>query len=89
MIEINCVTCTLRLNGAPLSDSEREQLVDVLSIQELSANEIEEIVQHEIKMRGIHAQIIARDENELIAQMVEEDPNGWFIDYCELSGIEI
>jgi len=62
---------------------------DIELITAYNPDNAEQVIAHEIKMRGIHSKIIALGEFEQIEQMVEADPNRWFVDYCNLRGIEL
>ncbi len=60
---------------------------DIALITAYNPDNAEDVIASEIKMRNIHAQIIALDEIELIAEMIEFDPNGWFVSYCTMNNI--
>ena len=98
MVTIQCGTITLHLNGAELTPEERVFIIQNLSQSKIiddngehpyTSDEIQDVIDHEEKMRSIHSQIIALDELDLISEMVQANPNGWFVDYCNSRGIEI
>jgi hypothetical protein len=73
----------LKLNSNELTQRE----IDL--IKAYNPDNADEVIAGEIKMRSIHAQIIALDELDLISEMVQANPNGWFVDYCNSRGIEL
>jgi len=89
MEKIQCGAMVLLLNGDSLSDDEIAIIRDRLTTQGMDDNEIDAVINSEIKIRTVHANIIELNQFELIAQMVESDPNGWFVCYCQLAVIDI
>jgi len=73
----------LGLNGNDLTQH------DIDLITAYNPDNAEQVIAAEIKMRSIHKQIIEKNQFELIAQMVEADPNGWFVAYCTQVGIQL
>jgi len=73
----------LALNGNDLTQA------DIDLITAYNPDNTEQVIAEEIKMRSIHKKIIAKNQFDLIEQMVGFDPNGWFIAYCTQAGITI
>jgi len=73
----------LMLNGNEATEQELQL------IAEMNPDNADQVIADEIKMRSIHKQIIDKGEFDLIAEMIAENPNTWFVNYCEMSGIEL
>ena len=71
----------LKLNPNPLTQ------FDIDLITAYNPENTEEVIAGEIKMREVHAKILQLDQLELIAEMIEFDPNGWFVSYCTMNNI--
>ena len=71
----------LKLNPNELTQAE----IDLITAY--NPDNAEQVIAAEIKMRKTHKDILAKDELEIIEQMVAEDPNKWFIDYCNSRNI--
>ena len=73
----------LSLNGNEATEQELQL------IAEMNPDNADQVIADEIKMRSIHKQIIDKGEFDLIAEMIAENPNTWFINYCNSRNIEI
>lgn len=71
----------LKLNPNELTQNE------IALITAYNPDNAEQVIAAEIKMRNVHAQILQLDELEIIEQMIEADPNGWFVNYCDQNDI--
>lgn len=71
----------LKFNPNPLTQNE----IDLITAY--NPENTEEVIAGEIKMREVHSKILELDELELIEQMIESDPSGWFITYCNSRNI--
>lgn len=73
----------LKLNPNELTQA------DIELITAYNPDNADQVIADEIKMRSIHKQIIDKGEFDLIAEMIAENPNTWFINYCNSRNIEI
>lgn len=80
-VTIQAGNVLLRINPNPATQDELDR------IAAFNPDNAEELIEWEIKCRTIHAKFIELDELELIEQMIESDPSGWFITYCNSRNI--
>ena len=83
----------LLLNGNEMSFDEQTELYDALQSQGHDEASCALTVAGEVKSRQTHKAIIDVCNNEgrwpALVQLVGENPNGWYITFCNDHGIEI
>lgn len=82
-VTIQAGNVILKLNPNPPTQDELDR------IAAYNPDNADEVIEQERKMRSIHKRIIDFNQLGLIEEMIGQNPNQWFITYCQQKGIEL